>query len=163
MTMSCKSYQPLIPAFLDAELDEKQEQELRRHLAECAECRALAEDLKKSLLMFAAVEKAETNLELSPWLAGRIAARAVEGRLARRPWRARLAVAFATMALIVGIFAGYVIRPRFATLDTVSLKSGLNLSAIRFQGDGIGYEIAGDRFVLHTQDKQGKKGIDLKF
>lgn len=161
--MTCKKFQTLIPSYLDGELPGPETEDLREHLEQCSDCRALARKMRKSLQVFTALEPAGEELAVSPWLASKIAATAVERAPVRRPWRARLAVAFGMVLLIVGLSAGYVLRPYLLTSPKTVTESMVHQNSIRFQGEGIGVEIEPDRFVLHTADKQGRGGIDLKF
>jgi anti-sigma factor RsiW len=161
MTMSCKKYQGLLVAYLDNELSGREKDELERHLAQCSECRALAQKLTRGIQVFKTLGQAEMTAELSPYLPDRIAAQVMEKRYAPHSWRARLGVAFGTLALLAGLVFGYMLRPYLARPP----KSGdrLSLTAIRFQSEGMGVEIEGDHFILHSRDKKGENGIDLKF
>ncbi|GEM_PF-3592057 len=158
--MSCKKYQGLLVAYLDNELSGREKDELERHLAQCTDCRALAQKLTRGIQIFKTLGQAEMTSELSPYLPERIAAQVMEKRFTPRSWRARLGLAFGTLALLIGLTFGYVLRPYLAgPSDT---RDSLSLTAIRFQSEGIGVDIEGDHFILHSRDKKGVNGIDLK-
>ncbi|HUT53510.1 MAG TPA: zf-HC2 domain-containing protein [bacterium] len=158
--MSCQEYQKLVLADPEDELGRAEREELMRHLAECADCRKLAAELRLELQIFQAIGRAEPLPELPPWLPTRIAARAVENNPRRRPLRARLALALGAAALVIGLAGGYLLSWQSSSTGAAD---SLSLTSISFQGRGIGVEIGANSFVLHSRDKDGKKGIDLEF
>jgi anti-sigma factor RsiW len=159
MIMSCKKHRDLLTAYNDGELSARDREEVAAHLAQCPECRELARNSGRSLEVFKAAARAEPTPEMPPWFAGRIAARAVENAGARRPLAARLALAFGALSLVVGLFGGYLIRPFLA--GTERDKDDLTLT-ISFQSEGMGVLIDRENFILHSRDKKGVSGIDLK-
>jgi len=158
--MSCKKHRKILTAYVDEELSARDRQAVKAHLAECSECRALARNSGRSLQVFKAAGKAEPAPDLSPYFAERVAARAAEDADGRRPFAARLGLAFGVFSLVVGLFAGYLIRPHLGGQERQ--EHSLNLTSISFQSEGMGVEIGQDRFILHSRDKKGESGIDLK-
>ena len=159
--MSCDKYHKLISSSLDDELSRSEREALSDHLDQCDDCRALSLRLGRGLSAFTALEAAEPAPELSPYLAERISARAVEQAAEGRPWLVRLAVSFGAAALVMGLAIGFAIRPHLTGPEPGDDR--LNLSAIRFSSPAMGVEIEEDRFVLHSKDRKGKSGVDLKF
>ena len=49
--MNCNKAKVLMSAAIDGELTSKEEEELSRHLAQCAECRAYFQDAKKTKII----------------------------------------------------------------------------------------------------------------
>jgi hypothetical protein len=64
-----------------------------------------------------------------------------------------------TEYLLAGAGAGFFLHP---FLKTPHKSAPHDLQSLRLNSEGLGLDIMGDRFVLHTRDKEGKKGIDLK-
>jgi predicted anti-sigma-YlaC factor YlaD len=161
MNMSCREYQELILSYPDDELGRAEREELGRHLAECGPCRKLAADLGLALQIFQAVGQAEPAAELPPGLAERIAERAAAGVPSRRPWRARLVLALGAAAVVITMAGAYLFTNRHSALAPA--PDALSLTSIQLKGRGIGVEIGANTFVLHSRDKDGRKGIDLEF
>ncbi len=161
--MSCEQHREKITAYLDGDLSGLASAELEGHLDQCPECRALAQKLGLGLEVYLALESARPEPELPAGLADMIAAQAVQEMGASpRPQRRRLIAAVAGFILAIGIFAGYQMRPHLSQ-PIASEPPNINLTAIRFESKGVGVEIKGESFVLHSKDKQGKAAVDLKF
>lgn len=62
--MSCEKYRELISADLDGELNKEEREVLEKHLSDCAECRRLAEELKKMRVMAVSSEFENMPIEL---------------------------------------------------------------------------------------------------
>lgn len=99
--MDCQRAQEAISAALDGELSPEERTELEAHLSACADCRALAEDLR---VLTAALEEAQCPPppELAAAVMERIAAdRTVPISAGRRPLRKRWLSLAAMLALVV--------------------------------------------------------------
>jgi predicted anti-sigma-YlaC factor YlaD len=158
--MKCDYYRQQLPEWLDGECAPGAADEIGRHLAGCAPCREEAAALKRSLTVFTAVIEAEPEPALPPDLARTIVARARKERPVGRPWR-KLVAALIVMAVLSGLYAGYSFRTRIAPRPAD--RSGLALDSIKLENQGNALEISRDGFAFHTRDKEGKKGVDLKF
>jgi anti-sigma factor RsiW len=155
--MNCREYQAMLTAYFDDELPERQKHEMDSHLARCPECRDLAQKLSYSLEIFKSLDGKDLTAELSPYLAEKIAAQLTDKGSEKPSLRTRLALAAGAIALVAGVFAGYLINTHFPGFN--ERDQGLNLT---FQSNAIGFKIDQDNFILHSRDKHGEKGIDLK-
>ena len=160
--MDCERLRKLIPARLDGELSARESEAIESHLAQCADCRALAATIKKSLHLYRTMGQAEPAVELPPSLAARVAAAAMDRREEKKSRGFGLKPAFAALALIIALAAGFALRSYWLAPPAAPAPKAIGQNAIHLQGEGIGVEIQSDRFVLHTQDRDGAKGIDLK-
>lgn len=79
MTKDCRSVHPLIPVYLDGELDEDRARALRRHLIDCQPCRTAAQGERAQKRWFAS----EPAPAVPPGFAARVARRAFAGDLGR--------------------------------------------------------------------------------
>ena len=159
--MACEKFKRMISRALDDELSLREKTELEEHLEDCPDCRELEARLKRSAALFMATGRVEPRGMLDSGFAERVAERVAE-RAAdakrRRPGAVRMALLAAGLALLIGGGGGYLLRAP-APMKPPEPK----ISSIRLDSNGIGVEIEGDRFVLHTRDKAGGGGIDLKF
>ena len=126
--MSCRERIEQIGAYLDGELAGAELEELRRHLAECAECRR---ELAQQQKLWSLLEEASSPAEASEHLYARILGRTTR-RKERRPavrilrWAAPLAAA-ATLVLAVTLWhAGQTTT----TLDPTDLAIIQNLDVL---------------------------------
>lgn len=106
--MKCKTLHKKLIFFLDGELPEKETQEIRIHLNECADCAAFAEEMKKTL----GIIQVEKSPEVNPFFYTRLKAR-MENEEAREKqrvgfpiWERVLQPAFFSLLLLAGIYTG---------------------------------------------------------
>ncbi len=158
--MTCKKYERLLVSYLDDELSEKDRKEVEDHIGSCPVCKEQARRLGLGLEVFRSIEAHEPATELSPYLPARIAARAVEARRSQRLWRLRFGFAFGAMTLVLGLFIGYIVGPR---IPVPGGEGARGVASIRLESEGTGFVAEGDHFILHSKDKRGERGIDLKF
>jgi len=157
MSDNCEKYTEMIQQKMDGELSTSGEAELSRHLSSCDACRDDMEAIEHAVELFTAVEGSLEVPELSPDFAERVASRAT-AKTSRKINFTRLAAAV-VLALAVGSMFGYLIKPGFIK----GPDRGVKVESVTWRGDNIGVEIDNDSFVLHSRDKEGDKGIDLKF
>lgn len=117
--MNCRQFIEVASAWLDGELPAGPEAQARAHLAGCADCSRLAEDLAAADRLLSgrsAAERSEAEWEgFGRRLMVRVAAaereRAESGRRgARRLWRLGLGLAGAAAALALAAWTGYELR-----------------------------------------------------
>ena len=103
--MNCEEYTELLSARLDGALTEKERNTLEEHLAHCAECRAVAEDLERIHLSFAALEPVPAPDSLARDVMAKIEVPKVVP-LFRRPAFKTAAGLAACLVLCVGLWQG---------------------------------------------------------
>ena len=106
--MNCKAYRKQIIFYVEGDLPPQEMEVMKSHLAECTDCAAFAEEVKKTL----GVVEAEKFPEVNPFFYTRLKARmetqAMEhARKERNPVMIRiLQPAMFTILLLAGIYAG---------------------------------------------------------
>jgi anti-sigma factor RsiW len=124
--MNCKDWEERIALFAGGDLSPALEAEVKRHLAECAGCRAFAEGIEDSLTLLRSAHE-------EPIAAGHYTAvrAAVLARLARerRPWRRWMwAPALALGLAVAGVFVA--VRPAKMPKITVAALRYPELPAV---------------------------------
>ncbi len=112
--MNCKKHRDKIIFFLEGDLPGHEMEEVRHHLAECGDCAAFAEELKKTLGVLQEERSPEVNPFFYTRLKARMEAPAAEMlRAEQRPaWERVLQPVFFSLLLLLGIYAGITIgRP----------------------------------------------------
>jgi anti-sigma factor RsiW len=100
--MSCETYRAWLDDHLDDTLDNERRRAVERHLAVCAECSALAEDLRRVRDAARALGPAEPPAELWKRIEGAVARSGpARSRVEAPPWGQWLAAA-AALALVAG-------------------------------------------------------------
>lgn len=161
MNVSCDRYRDMLTAYLDGELSLRDRADVEKHLENCPACAKLAAGMERSLEAMKLVNGAQDDFELPPGLPEKIAAKVVDERYSKSPVARRLAAAMGVAALITGLAAGYALRPYLSGQRTDG--DNIMVSAVSFKSESMGVEIDKDTFILHTRNKNGGKGIDLKF
>jgi anti-sigma factor RsiW len=151
--MDCRDYRLLMPGLLEDDLSPREDEQLSSHLRDCAACRNELRLLSNSLDLF--VAEAPAEVEVSPYLASRIAARAAEHVRPQRALLPRLAAGIAALLVAAALYAGFLFRPPAGD------KTAIRVDSIKFTSPAMGVEIEKDRFVLHSKDRKGKAAIDL--
>ncbi len=106
--MNCKAYRKQIIFYVEGDLPPQEMEVMKSHLAECTDCAAFAEEVKKTL----GVVEAEKSPEVNPFFYTRLKAR-MEAQAAasadgkRKPVLIRiLQPALFTILLLAGIYGG---------------------------------------------------------
>ena len=106
--MKCNDLHNKIIFFLDAELPVKEMQEIKLHLAECAECNAFTEEMKKTFKILSDEKRPEVN----PFFYTRVKAKLEKQLEAKKGFVLKPALvkilqpAFFSILLIAGIYTG---------------------------------------------------------
>jgi len=107
--MKCSTLHKNIIFFLEKELPAEEMEQMQKHFEVCPECKAFAEDLKKTL----GIIKDEKSPAVNPFFYTRLKAR-MESQLEKEPisfWRPVMVKviqpAFFSILLIAGIYGGY--------------------------------------------------------
>ena len=106
--MKCKNLHSKLIFYLEDDLPEAEKGRVEKHLSECNECRAFANDMRKTLGIIEVEKKPESN----PFFYTRLKARLEseyqqEPEMFRRPFFARvLQPVLFSVILLLGIYAG---------------------------------------------------------
>ena len=121
--MNCRIIHKKLIFFLEGDLTKKEAEEISAHLAQCSECAAFAEDMKKTL----SIVEIEKFPEVNPFFYTRLKARLEkETEAVYRPagfplWEKVLQPALFSLLLVAGIYTGIKIgQPVNDDLSTVS-------------------------------------------
>lgn len=93
---------------MEGDLSEKETQEIKLHLNECADCAAFAEDMKKTL----GIIQAEKSPEVNPFFFTRLKARMENEEVQEKQqvgfpvWERILQPVFFSLLLLAGIYTG---------------------------------------------------------
>ena len=107
--MNCKTLHSKLIFFLDGDLPEKEMEQVREHLAECPDCSAFAEELKKTM----SVLQIEKSPEVNPFFYTRLKAKLENQAIKNKRsyslpvWQRILQPAIFTILLIGGIYSGF--------------------------------------------------------
>jgi anti-sigma factor RsiW len=106
--MECKALHKKMIFFLDGELPAAEMEQIKKHLSECSECAAFAEEMRKTLEVLAS----EKTPEVNPFFYTRLKAKmenqaSVQRERLKKPILAKaLQPAFFTLLLLAGIYTG---------------------------------------------------------
>ena len=106
--MKCRTIHKKLIFFLEGDLTNKEAEEISAHLAQCGECAAFAEDMKKTL----SVLTIEKSPEVNPFFYTRLKARMEkETEAVYQPagipfWEKVLQPALFSLLLLAGIYSG---------------------------------------------------------
>lgn len=103
--MKCSNIHNDLIFYLDRELSNERMEVVRKHLAECTDCRSFLEMLKQQMAMISD----EKQPEVSPYFFTRLSARmdtTPEFDVQKSLWRSLVQPAFFSLLLLVGITGG---------------------------------------------------------
>ncbi|HHY92428.1 MAG TPA: zf-HC2 domain-containing protein [Firmicutes bacterium] len=128
--MRCRLCRHYLPAYAEGELPPRRQEEVKRHLAACAGCRAVLTALTDLDALLAVYRVPAVPAELTaPVLAGAGARAAPRARNLRAAGLA-LVVAFATSYLIFFTFLALLLLPVVAVLLSGSVNLGKTLAVV---------------------------------
>ena len=103
--MKCKAIHKKLIFFLENDLPENEREDIRLHLAECHECAAFAEDMRKTLNVIDRERKPEVNPFFYTRVKARLENQAVKDAVTPL-WARILQPAVFTLLLLAGIYTG---------------------------------------------------------
>ena len=137
----CERFGAMISALLDGELSEAEEAEVRAHMAECAECRAMYE-------AFAAVGEAFKTHDVPDTLHDGIMAKVHEAEKARKThgtivrFRSFFAAAACLVVLVGTVFAlkNNLARPRYSSTGSTAKAAAMAPESMKITAGGAADE-----------------------